>query len=192
MLNTHSLSSGSPESGKTIHSLTICYEIEACLKHFWNKLHLFFKYRSAVLFWVTKSSLGLESRAVAMQCGECQNRAPCRELWEYRQHCSPRLGDVSSDWRSLAVFTYSLVLFLPSSWCWVLCSRASLHERPPVMCRHPHTGHAPQIQIDPWPPLKVGGGEVAQESYSLSLRTRLKTSAKWRPPLLDFSASRST
>lgn len=49
---------------------------------------------------------------IAMQCGECQNRALCRELWEYHQHYLPRLGAVNSDWRNLEVLTYSLALFL--------------------------------------------------------------------------------
>lgn len=34
-----------PTIRQTIHSVTICYKIEACLKYFWSNLYLFFKYK---------------------------------------------------------------------------------------------------------------------------------------------------
>lgn len=88
--------------------------------------------------------------------------------------------------------TYSPALFLLSSWCWVLCSHASVRVHPPVMwCLAPHTstlamplGSKSILGLLSW-----GGGQ--RKSPTLCHRGHDWKHLPHAPPP-DFSALRST
>lgn len=124
MLNIYSLSTGSPVSSNLIVLFQCAIKLRYAERIF-EPVFIQFSNQKSCYSLDSKSSLGLESvgktnmpRAIAMQHGECQERAACRVPWGraiagilYQRE------DNNSDWRSLKIFTYTLDLFLLFSWC---------------------------------------------------------------------------